>query len=524
MKYLIQIFIFIILLKSSVFAQGFTITAPLNKQEFGLGAKIPITLSPIGIEIKEVAARFVGQSLFDALNETAPFNLELNAPEIYEGYYKIEVMVTDKNDIPYVQNVLIRIINKETVKSIRFTQQLYSVIDENQHLSLELRAVTESGKEFNISSAEAGAVYKTNQTPSPVINLSVDGLVSPISNGTEVVTATYGKFSAIAGVSIDILNRAPVISNVSDITIEAGKEASFDYTASDPDNDALIFDAKSMPKFVTVTHISNSQIKLNLKPGIEEGGIYDTGSIYAEDTNKKLPLSSAMQLTIIVTGGTGDIDKDGYRNSKPGGSASNDDNCPYISNPAQTDSDSDKIGDACDNCSSKFNFLQTDSNDDGIGDACQGENTPQIQKASKPALKFSFKQNKKKSTADINITATESDTNSAFALENLICTYNLYSISKDKKGKAKDSLIKTFPAKESSVHIALKKLGSLKNVVTTVKGKKVKTDVQLKANISCNNNTIFTDSSKVKVKAISDGSAVVEKKWLSQLKKSIKIK
>ena len=136
MKYLIQIFIFIILLKSSVFAQGFTITAPLNKQEFGLGAKIPITLSPIGIEIKEVAARFVGQSLFDALNETAPFNLELNAPEIYEGYYKIEVMVTDKNDIPYVQNVLIRIINKETVKSIRFTQQLYSVIDENQHLSL----------------------------------------------------------------------------------------------------------------------------------------------------------------------------------------------------------------------------------------------------------------------------------------------------------------------------------------------------------------------------------------------------
>ncbi|EDP97804.1 hypothetical protein KAOT1_21617 [Kordia algicida OT-1] len=49
------------------------------------------------------------------------------------------------------------------------------------------------------------------------------------------------------------------------------------------------------------------------------------------------------------------------------------DNCQDVSNPDQTDTDNDGIGDACDNCPSVANNDQMDADNDGIGDVCQGQ-------------------------------------------------------------------------------------------------------------------------------------------------------
>lgn len=46
------------------------------------------------------------------------------------------------------------------------------------------------------------------------------------------------------------------------------------------------------------------------------------------------------------------------------------DNCPFISNPGQTDNDLDGIGNLCDNCPDNANPDQVDSDGDSVGDAC----------------------------------------------------------------------------------------------------------------------------------------------------------
>ncbi|MDJ0765846.1 MAG: thrombospondin type 3 repeat-containing protein [Myxococcota bacterium] len=46
------------------------------------------------------------------------------------------------------------------------------------------------------------------------------------------------------------------------------------------------------------------------------------------------------------------------------------DNCPFVANPDQANSDGDDRGDACDNCPSVTNADQSDIDSDGFGDAC----------------------------------------------------------------------------------------------------------------------------------------------------------
>ncbi len=63
-----------------------------------------------------------------------------------------------------------------------------------------------------------------------------------------------------------------------------------------------------------------------------------------------------------------DSDGDGY--ADVAGYSCPVDNCPYVYNPNQADSDGDDIGDVCDNCPYVANPDQTDEDQDSIGDVC----------------------------------------------------------------------------------------------------------------------------------------------------------
>jgi hypothetical protein len=65
-----------------------------------------------------------------------------------------------------------------------------------------------------------------------------------------------------------------------------------------------------------------------------------------------------------------DSDLDGWGDPGVPENTCDDDNCPFIYNPAQDDSDDDLVGDLCDNCPYKYNPDQADSDGDGIGDIC----------------------------------------------------------------------------------------------------------------------------------------------------------
>ena len=50
------------------------------------------------------------------------------------------------------------------------------------------------------------------------------------------------------------------------------------------------------------------------------------------------------------------------------------DNCRYVSNEGQNDTDMDNVGDVCDNCPLTANTNQLDSDGDGTGNACDLDN------------------------------------------------------------------------------------------------------------------------------------------------------
>ncbi|MFK8017280.1 MAG: thrombospondin type 3 repeat-containing protein [Gammaproteobacteria bacterium] len=109
----------------------------------------------------------------------------------------------------------------------------------------------------------------------------------------------------------------------------------------------------------------------------------DNSALFLSDKAGETPLSLAALRALIsgpqdsltftaVPPGSGervgrDRDRDGLLDG--------DDNCPAVSNAAQTDTDGDGIGDACDVCTLDANADQRDSNGDGFGNVCDADLT-----------------------------------------------------------------------------------------------------------------------------------------------------
>ncbi len=111
----------------------------------------------------------------------------------------------------------------------------------------------------------------------------------------------------------------------------------------------------------------------NVGPPFDDGFCFDCNVV------QQFPNYGAATIYLVEEDSDNDtIKNDGDNNTIPGdhpcvgGQTANcDDNCPYIANLLQEDSDSDAIGNACDNCPDMYNPDQADAGDgDGAGTLC----------------------------------------------------------------------------------------------------------------------------------------------------------
>ena len=224
-------------------------------------------------------------------------------------------------------------------------------------------------------------------------------------NGSYTVNATVsdgvnpGVFATTRAV---IANVAPTVDAGPNIAVDQNATASFSASASDPAGNAdpltyaWDFGDDNTGSGRTANHVYptpgtyTAQVTVNDGDGgvgtdtltvtVRDVDLDDDGIV---DTADNCPLVSNPAQSDIDHDGVGDacdgdIDGDGFANAA--------DNCPLVPNPSQVDSDGDGAGDACDgdrdgdgisnatdNCIDAYNPGQTDTDGDGSGDACDND-------------------------------------------------------------------------------------------------------------------------------------------------------
>jgi len=190
------------------------------------------------------------------------------------------------------------------------------------------------------------------------------------------------------------VNQAPVAYNQTGLSVNSCSTLTVTLNGTDPDSDPLIYIVSTLPgngdlydgpdtSGTNITSVPYNVTDFNHRVTYQPSASYAGADSFGFKVNDGKVDSAEATISITVNDGRstwyGDSDGDGYGDATnstkactlPTGYVANStDNCPSVSNPAQTDTDGDGKGDACDNCPTVSNPTQTDTDGDGKGDAC----------------------------------------------------------------------------------------------------------------------------------------------------------
>ncbi|MDR6567612.1 fibronectin type III domain-containing protein [Chitinophaga ginsengisegetis] len=117
--------------------------------------------------------------------------------------------------------------------------------------------------------------------------------LSPDANGEIVFTLSIpaggqvGYLNAIevvAGTSTaPTVNHAPVITDITNQSVEAGYSLNVPVTATDPDNNPITYSTVNLPSFATLTQ-SGGNVSLSIAPTISDAGTYNNVKVIVKDT------------------------------------------------------------------------------------------------------------------------------------------------------------------------------------------------------------------------------------------------
>ncbi|MCP4285940.1 MAG: hypothetical protein GY792_16035, partial [Gammaproteobacteria bacterium] len=250
---------------------------------------------------------------FDPATQVFTWTPEQGQAGTYPG---VLFIVTDDGDPPLSDSEAITItvenVNREPVLDPIGDQS----VNEGEPVSFTVTATDPDGNglTYSASNLPSGAAFdpatqvftwtpgydQSNTYPDVLFTVTDDG--NPPLSGSEAITIT-----------VENVNRAPVLAPIGNKTVNEGEVLQFTVTASDPDGDALTYSASNLPPGATFNPATQV---LSWTPEDGQAGTYpDVLFTVTDDGNPLLSDSEAITITVQDSPPPVDITID---NSDPG--------------------------------------------------------------------------------------------------------------------------------------------------------------------------------------------------------------
>ncbi len=220
------------------------------------------------------------------------------------GDYLIRVIAGDDGNPPLERSESFLL----TVSAVNHAPQITAISDtmleEGQLLALSIIASDEENNDITLSAANLPSFgnLTDNGNGSGTINFAPGFNDAGEYNTIEIIATDNGEPPLSTTITFNLMvnnvNRAPLLSGLSDLAMNEDETLEFTITASDPDNDDLVFAVNNLPGFGSF-NAEGSNGNFQFQPGFSDAGVYENIEIILSDTGSPA-LSDTAMLAIIV--------------------------------------------------------------------------------------------------------------------------------------------------------------------------------------------------------------------------------
>ncbi len=130
----------------------------------------------------------------------------------------------------------------------------------------------------------SGATFNDNANGSGTFNFTPDFTQSGVYNVTFIASDGTLADSEVVAITVNNVNRAPVLATIGPRNVNEGAVLSFDATATDPDGTTPILSAVNLPANAGFSDNGNGSGSLSFSPGFTQSGVYNVTFIASDGT------------------------------------------------------------------------------------------------------------------------------------------------------------------------------------------------------------------------------------------------